>query len=115
MALSYQQIAAKSISVANSEESMYVVPASTEVVGQVIVSNQSANNNRSFRLAFVSGGGAAAPEDFLAYDVTLTPGELWAVTGVTLTATDEIRVQSDATSTAAGNGIVFHFYGEKIT
>ena len=115
MALAYTQLAAKSIAAANTEESMYVVPASTEVVGQVIISNTDANNNRSFRLAVVSGGGAAASEDFLAYDISLTPGELWAVTGLTLAAADELRVQSDATSSTAGTGIIFHLYGETIT
>lgn len=115
MPLSYKQIAAKSISSANTEESMYVVPASTEVVGWIAVANTSTSSNRTFRLAIVTGGGVAAAEDFLAYDLTLTPGEVWDATGLTLAATDEIRVQSDATSSTAGTGIIFHLYGETIT
>lgn len=112
MPLAYKQIAVKSIAVADTEESMYTVPASTEIVGWIAVANTSTTTNRTFRLAIVAGGGAAAAEDFIAYDVTLTPGETWDVTGLTLEATDEIRVESDATSSTAGTGIIFHLYGE---
>lgn len=112
MALSYSQVATKTISSANTEESMYVVPSGKTVIGQIIVANTSTTNNRKFRLAIVSGGGSAGAADFLAYDVTLTPGETWTVTGITITASDEIRVQSDATSSTAGTGIVYQLYGE---
>lgn len=115
MALDYKQFAAKAITAANTEESLYVVPASTKVVAQVIVSNTSTSSNRTFRLAVVAAGGAAAAKDFLAYDVTLTPGETWVVSGLTLKAAYELRVQSSATSTTAGTGIIFHVYGEEQT
>lgn len=110
--LTYKQIAKHAIAAANTEESLYVVPASTMIVGQVIVANTSTSNNRSFRLAIVSGGGAATAADFIAYDITLTPGETWVVTGLTLNAADELRVQSNATSSSAGTGIIYHLYGE---
>lgn len=112
MALVYRQIAAKIIVAANTEESMYVVPASTVAIGQVIVANTSTTNNRTFRFAVVSGGGIAGAKDFLAFDISLVPGETWVVTGLTLAAADEIRVRSDATSSTAGTGLVFQFYGE---
>jgi len=115
MSLSYKQIANHAISAANTEETFYTVPASTEVVGQVIVTNTSTSNNRTFRLAVISGGGATSAADYLAYDIALVPGESWVVAGLTLAATDVLRVESDATSTTAGTGIVFQLYGETIT
>jgi hypothetical protein len=114
MALAYTQVAAKALTAANTEESMYVVPASTAVVGWIGVFN-TGTGNRTFRLAIVSGGGSAGAADYVAYDVSLTPGESWDITGLTLAATDEIRVESDATSTTAGTGVIFHLYGETIT
>jgi hypothetical protein len=115
MALAYGQWAAKTISAANTEESAYVVAAATKIVGQIIVANTSTSNNRTFRLAIVSGGGSAAAKDYLAYDVTIVPGETVTYSGLTLNAADEIRVQSNATSTTAGTGVIFQIYGEKIT
>jgi len=112
MPLVYGQIAAKAITVADTDEVLYTVPAATDyVVGQVIVTNTS-TNNRTFRLAVTSGGGAASAEDYLAYDVTLTPQEVWSLSGITITENDVIRVRSDATSSTAGTGIIFQIYGE---
>lgn len=108
----YKQIAKRAIAAANTEESLYVVPALSAVVGQLIAANTSTSNNRSFRVAVVSGGGSAGAADFLAYDVTITPGETWVLGGLTLNAADEVRVQSNATSTTAGTGIIFQIYGE---
>jgi len=112
MPLSYGQVAAKSITAANTDETFYTVPASTSVVGQLIVTNTSTSVNRTFRLAITSGGGAATAKDYLAYDITLVPQEAWVLQGLTLNATDIIRVRSDATSSTAGTGIIFQLYGE---
>lgn len=112
MALVYSQIAKHAIAAANTEESLYVVPAATVVVGQLVVANTSTLNNRKFRVAVVSGGGSAAAADFIVYDSSLTPGETWTMTGITLSASDEIRVQSDSTSTTSGTGVIFQLYGE---
>lgn len=108
----YKQVAKRAIVAANTEESLYVVPALSAVIGQLIAANTSTSNNRTFRVAVVSGGGSATAGDFLAYDVTITPGETWVLGGLTLNAADEIRVQSNATSTTAGTGIIFQLYGE---
>lgn len=112
MALVYKQVAKRAIVASNTEESLYIVPAATVVVGQLIVANTSTLNNRKFRVAVVSGGGAATAADFIVYDTSLTPGETWAITGLTLNAADEIRVQSDSTSTTSGTGVIFQLYGE---
>jgi len=108
----YKQIAKHAIAAANTEESLYVVPASSAVIGQLVAANTSTSSNRTFRVAVVSGGGSAGAADFIAYDVTITPGETWVFGGLTLNAADEIRVQSSATSTTAGTGIIFQLYGE---
>lgn len=110
--LTYKQVAKHAIAAANTEESLYVVPASTMVVGQIVVANTSTSSNRAFRVAIVSGGGSAGAADFIAYDSPLVPGECWTFSGVTLNAGDEVRVQSDATSTTAGTGCIFQIYGE---
>lgn len=115
MALAYQQIFAFSLAAGSTLYTPYTVPASTKVIGQILVANTSTTNNRTFRLAIVSGGGTAIAEDYLAYDITLVPGEIWQVTGLTLNAADEIKVRGDASSSSEGTGIIFQMYGEKIS
>jgi hypothetical protein len=110
----YKQVFAKTISSANTEESAYVVPAATMVVGQVFISN-TGTSTKTYRFAVVSGGGSAAAKDWLKYDVTLNPGQTDCLSGLTLNAADELRVYSNATSTTAGTGVIFHGYGEVLT
>lgn len=112
MALRYRQIEAKAISVADTNETFYTVAASNRVVGQVIVANTSTTNNRTFRLAVVASGDTLGAEHYLAYDITLTPGETATYSGLTLGEGDSITVRSDSASTTAGTGIVFQLYGE---
>jgi hypothetical protein len=109
----YKQIAKKGIVAANTEETLYTVPASSAVVGQIVAANTTPGSNLTFSLAIVSGGGSATPSDWIAYDVTLTPGEIWTFTGVTLNAADQVKVRSNQVSNVTvATGIIFHIYGE---
>jgi hypothetical protein len=108
----YKQIAKATITTANTEQSLYVVPALSAVVGQIYAVNNSTTLNRTLRVAVVSGGGTATAGDWLVYDVSLAPGESWQFTGATLNAADEVRIQSNASSVTAGTGVVVQIYGE---
>lgn len=113
MALVYKLITAKAIDAADTDETMYTVASSQRVVGQVIAANTSDSNNRTFRLAVVESGGTLGSEHYLAYDITLTPGEIVTFSGLTLGEGDEITVRSDAISSSTpGTGMTFHLYGE---
>lgn len=112
MALEYKQIAAKAIVAADTDESLYTVPVSNRVVGQLIIMNTSAINNRTFRVAVVADGDTLGAEHYIAYDSILVPGEIVTISGLTIGAGDEIVVRSNANSTTPGTGIVFQFYGE---
>jgi uncharacterized protein YabN with tetrapyrrole methylase and pyrophosphatase domain len=108
----YKQIAKHVMAAANTEEVLYTVPASSAVIGQIIAVNTSTTLNRTFRVSISSGGGATAAADYLAYDISLAPGESWQFQGATLNAADVVRVYADAISTTAGTGMVFQIYGE---
>ena len=114
MSLVYSQIAASGSIAADTDETLYTVPTSNRVVGQLLVTNTSSVANRTFRLAVRGNGGdALAAKHYIAYDVTLTPGEVVSFSGVTLEAGDIIMARSDAISnTTAGTGIIFQLYGE---
>ena len=111
----YSQVAKHAMVAANTEEILYTVPANTAVIGQVFAVNTSTTLNRTFRVSISSGGGATVAADYLAYDVSLAPGESWDFTGATLNATDVVRVYSSAISTTAGTGVIFQIYGELLS
>ena len=111
----YSQVAKHAIAIASTEEILYTVPAGTAVIGQIFAVNTSSTLNRTFRVSISSGGGATAAADYLAYDVSLVPGESWDFTGATLNAADVVRVYSNATSTTAGTGVIFQIYGELLS
>jgi len=108
----YKQVAKKAIVTPNAEETLYTVPAATAVIGQIVAANTSTINNLLFSVGVISGGGASSAADWLQWDVTLVPGEIWAFSGVTLNATDKVVVRSNFTSTTVGTGVIFQIYGE---
>lgn len=112
MALVYGKLGSAVVA-ANTDTGLYTVPASTTAVGQFIASNGS-SANRTFRMAVITGAGigSVAAGDYLVYDRVLVPGEVFAITGLTLNAADTILVRSDANG-GAPSGVSFHFYGEE--
>lgn len=75
---------------------LYTVPAATEFVGVLFAANR-AGVDKTFRLALSIGGAAVTDAAYLAYDVTIPANDSIPVSGISLSATDVVRVYgSDA-------------------
>lgn len=72
---------------------IYTVPASTATtVSTIVVANQSATAT-SFRVSVAVAGAADTTEQYLYYDIAIPGNDTFAATiGVTLSATDVVRV-----------------------
>jgi len=113
MALEYKQQAADGVTLANTDQTLFTVPANQNFVGQVLIVNQDPSNNRTFKIAIVAGGGAPAAEDYIWFNAPTTPHELLTINGLTLEGGDEIHIESDKISNVTpGTGVVFQVYGE---
>ena len=93
---------------------VFTVPASTEIViSSVVISNtaQQASPQDAFvRVSIAIGGAADSIKQYLVYDTKILKNNTLAlVLGITLAATDKIRVFSDQTDVA------FNFFGTEIT
>lgn len=69
----------------------YTVPAATQFVGRVIVTNRSATPT-AFRIAISPGGAAIDDKHYIAYDVAIGANDVYVSPPLALTATDLIRV-----------------------
>lgn len=108
MARAYKQLGAVKPS-ASTETDLYTVPASTQTVISQILASNTGSSNVTIDISVVAGGGATAAEDTIVSTRTLVPDEIFQLTGLTLEATDVIRVESDSAD------VVFQAYGEEIT
>lgn len=110
MATAYKVIAQRA-NTGTSLETLYTVPASTEViVSSIVVANRSASA-RTFQLAVRPAGASIANQHYLAFNVPIAANDSTTLTlGITLEATDVI---SCATSSA--NDLSFNVFGTLIT
>jgi hypothetical protein len=80
---------------ATTETDLYEVPASTQtIVSTLVICNRSASNVL-VRVSVSAGGGVTADADYILYDMTIlagTYGPYMATIGLTLEATDVVRV-----------------------
>lgn len=109
MALNYKVLGQAAPS-ATTETDLYTVAASTQaIVSSITVANRSSSSAATFRISTSVGGGATANKDYLVYDANIAPNGIIILTiGVTLGATDKIRVYG---STA---NLSFNAYGSEI-
>jgi len=94
---------------AASLTALYTVPGATSVTASTItVCNQNATKIK-FRVSVAVAGAADAPKQYLFYDVTLLANSTFTATiGVTLAATDVVRVYSDTANTS------FNLFGVEV-
>ncbi len=92
------------------ETDLYTVPGSTSAIVSSIVICNRGGTQTTFRVSISVGGGATANKDYLYYDVPLSGNDTFVATiGVTLTATDKLRVNP-------GNAnLSFSLYGSEVT
>lgn len=88
----------------------YTVPAATQVVNSsVFICNQS-GANRSFRVSIAINGAADTPAQYLYYNQALPKDTTFVfTTGITLDASDVIRVY------ASGTGVSVNIFGVELT
>lgn len=102
MATTYK-ILGQSAPNATTETDLYTVPAATEVIVSTITVANRASTDATFRVAICANGAATANKDYLAYDVSIAGNGIYALTvGVTLDATDKIKVYASTANLSFG-------------
>ncbi len=95
---------------ATTETALYTVPAATSAVASsVIVCNRSAVLS-TFRISLAVGGAVTTNKDYIYYDLPIGANDTFIATiGVTLAATDVVRVY------ASNTNLSFSLYGSEIS
>jgi hypothetical protein len=95
---------------ATTETALYTVPAATSAVASsVIVCNRSAVLS-TFRISIAVAGASTATKDYIYYDLPIGANDTFIATiGVTLAATDVVRVY------ASNTNLSFSLYGSEIS
>jgi hypothetical protein len=89
---------------------LYTVPASTSVVASTICICNRTGVKRTFRVSVAVGGAGDSLEQYLFYDTPILKNDsIFATIGITLAATDKVRVYAD------GVGLSFNLFGTEIT
>jgi len=95
---------------ATTETTLYTVPAATSTVCSSISICNRGGTQTTFRVSISPAGAAIANKDYLYYDVTLAANDTFIATvGVTLAATDKIRIYS------GNNNLSFQLFGTEIS
>jgi hypothetical protein len=91
-------IAQAAIAVANTEQSLYVVPAATEVIISTLKICNRGSAKATYRWAIVPGGGSAGAANWQEYDAEVDGNVTeFRTLGDTLPALAELRIQADTT------------------
>ena len=99
--------------VGNVETDLYAVPAATSaVVSSLTVANRGPDL-ATFRISISPGAAATINADYLYYDVVLGGYDTFIATvGITLAATDVVRVRA---SGLGGDDLTFQAFGSELT
>jgi len=107
MAQTYGRIA--SSCPANTDEAaLYLVPASTQVIGVLRVCNID-TSARTYRVAHCAATGAATDDEWLAYDKTIDALDTHEIS-INANAAEEVRIKA-----SVANKLAFHLSGVLIT
>ena len=95
---------------ATTETALYTVPAATSTIASsVIVCNRSTVLS-TFRISIAIGGAATTNKDYIYFDLPIGANDTFIATiGVTLAATDVVRVY------ASNTNLSFSLYGSEIS
>lgn len=95
---------------ANTATTLYTVPSSTSTVVSSFVICNTSGTDAKVRLWVTVAGASDTTKQYLYYDVTIQGSQTLTLTvGVTLAATDTIRIQSDTANVA------FSAFGVEVT
>lgn len=89
---------------------LYTVPAATNTTSSsIVVANQNATSIK-FRVSVAIAGAADTPAQYLYFDALLSGNSTFIATvGITLGATDVMRVQTDTAN------VSFNLFGAEVT
>ena len=109
MATTYKVLGQSSPST-TTETDLYTVPSATKsVVSSLIVANRGATT-ASFRISIAVSGASTSNKDYIYYDLPIGGNDTFIATvGLTLSATDVIRIYSSNSS------LSFSIYGSEIS
>ena len=109
MAIAYK-VLGQQAPLATTEIALYTVPAATEAVASSITITNRGSTVSTFRVSIAVGGGATGSKNYLYYELPIAGYDTFIATiGVTLTATDEVRVY------ASSANLTFQLFGSEIT
>jgi hypothetical protein len=74
---------------------LYTVPAATQANFNLFVANQSAGMD-TIRVSLALAGAALDPKQYIAYDAAVDGNYVFKITGISMAATDKLRVYSQA-------------------
>lgn len=103
------QVLGQQAPAADTDTTLYTVPASTEVVVSTIVVANRSGSLANFRIAVRPNGAAISNEHYIYYDVALSGNSTFAATvGLTMDATDVVTVRSNTAD------LSFSMYGRTV-
>jgi hypothetical protein len=109
MATTTYKILGQAAPSATTETDLYTVPAATQtILSTIVVANRDAAD-ATFRISVSADGAATANKDYIAYGLTVPGnGQYTATIGITLDATDKIRVY------ASSANLSFNAFGSEL-
>lgn len=110
MAIEIIKVLGQSAPAATTLTDLYTVPASTSLVSStIIVCNQNAASIK-FRVSIAVAGSVDAAKQYVYYDVVVLKSDSFTATiGMTLSATDVVRVRSDTAN------VSFNLFGVEVS
>ena len=95
---------------ATTSTDLYTVPAATSTICSSISICNLSSSETTFRVSISQGGTATTNKDYLYYEIMLAGNDTFIATiGVTLAATDKIRVYS------GNSNLAFQVWGTEIS
>ena len=105
MAVTYKTLGQVAPS-ATTETTLYTVPSATNTVCSTVVVCNRTGTADAFRVSVDVGGSGTANKDYLYYDIPINGNDTFTATiGITLSATDVVRVYAGTT------GLSFSLFG----
>jgi hypothetical protein len=109
MTIAYK-ILGQSNPVANTQTTLYTVPANTSVVASTLNICNLGNTSSNFRIAVQPAGATLSAKHYIAYDTVIPALDTIGLTiGMSLATTDVVSVYASA------NTMSFNLFGSEIT
>lgn len=109
MAITYKVLGQSNPS-ANTNTTLYTVPANTSAVCSTIVICNQAASAATFRIAVRPAGASIATQHYISYDSNLNANDSITMTiGITLATTDVVTVRANSTT------VSFSLFGSELT